>query len=267
MKDKDATSKIDTNKLLQMISSCHLGGVIDECVLNINEGTGEIQAVDITNSLIFLGKIKKITRNNISGEYGLGDLGLLIKFLGSMREETTTFKPKRRYLEFKRKDGRKKVNYLLTEPDMVSTKLDETDEKKDKKSVEGKLLKDTTVHIDITDSFINSFITNINMLSSKDVLIRYDGDEGVQFICGTENEHQINLLIEDGVEGDEGEEVDLRLNGEHLFSILSIIKATKGNDDPVSIHFEDQRPVVIKSGSITWSLIPLISTYNGDEGE
>ena len=82
---------IKTDPLLNMLKQIHLGGLIEECVLKIKDGVAKVEAVDITNSLIIICK-KTIMGKDISVDLGLGNIGILIKFLSTIDNDKLIFK-------------------------------------------------------------------------------------------------------------------------------------------------------------------------------
>ena len=53
-KSKTKKNTIRVTPFINMLKQIHLGGLLDECVLEIKEGKGHTESVDITNSLIVI---------------------------------------------------------------------------------------------------------------------------------------------------------------------------------------------------------------------
>lgn len=259
MSKKNKNLKIvKVTSFLTMLRQIHLGGLLEECVLTIKEGVGHVEAVDITNSLIVI-CTKSLMSKNVSAQLGLGNLDILIKFLSTIDNDKLHLKYNESNetsgFELKKSNGRRKLNYLLTQPDLIATQL-QSDEKK-KKDPYKKMLAMMDYKIALTSSFIKDFLSYINLLKTKDVSLEFDGSELVTFICGGTNDHKFELVLSTKVESDEDEsdEFNIKINGEFLAKILMAIDFD--NDNPPTLSFAEDKLVMIEDGNAAWALVPL----------
>jgi hypothetical protein len=252
-------SIVKNENLANMLRQVHLGGIIDECLLDINNGKGLIEAVDITNALIVVTK-GKIMDKGAEEQLGLGNLELLIKFLNTIEDDELAIDISNLYFTLKREDGRRKLEYLLTQPDLIATKVHEEDDDGDSYKKMKSLIENSA---DLTSTFIKDYLNYINMLKTKDTTISFDGDE-LTFICGGTDDHRFELTLSSEVEGEE-EGYDNKVNGEHLARILSIIDFDE--DDPPQIHMAEEKPVLVEDGNALWALLPLYAVQESEDDD
>lgn len=247
---------IKTASLLGMLRQIHLGGLLEECVLEIKDGVARVEAVDITNSLIIICQ-KTIMNKNISVDLGLGNIGILLKFLSTMDNDKLVFKHSDTGFELKKTNGRRKLDYLLTNPELIATQLQADEEKK--KDPLKKMHNMMGQKIELTQSFIKDFLSYINLLKTKDVSIEFDGDEEVAFICGGKNDHNFELILSTEAESEDEEDAFcIKVNGEYLANIFTTISFDE--DDPPMLSLAEDKLVMIENDSATWALVPLTVT-------
>jgi len=260
-KKKSSDSVIFTSLLLGMLKDCHLAGVMEECVLDISAGQGSIEAVDITNSLMVITK-SKITSKSISGSFGLGNLELLIKFLSMNNDKKMNVKNTSRQMNIKRIDGQRKLNYLLTDPELIATRLiddDDVDKPVDPLKKLSGLMKYKVI---ISEKIIKDFLSYIGMLKDKDITIEFDGKKYITVVCGGENDHQLRLKSKAKVKGKSKKAFGFKLNGEHLAHIFNVIEYDA--EDPPVMRFAKKKPTMITRKSTAWALMPVVGVEEED---
>lgn len=257
---KKSGSEIKTIGMLNILRRVHLGGAINECVVEISKGVGKIEAVDITNSIICIAG-GRVASKDISEEFGLGNVELLIKFLSTIEDEELSAKSASNVWTLKRNDGRRKMDYLLTNADLIGTnlKLEEEDDDPYEKMSEMMEYK-----AELTSTLIKDFLKFIGLLSTSDVTIIFDGEEELIFRLGAKDDHQIELSLSAEIEGEEGDGFQITINGEHLSKVFSVLEYDE--DDPPTIGFADnEKPVMIESGDSAWFLLPLSEEYEEED--
>jgi len=255
--------KIKTQNFIDLLNHVNLGGIISECIVSVNRGKAKVHAVDATQSLVV------ITHANIMSkttnlELGLGNVELLSKFLATIEDNDVTVKHANSIFTLMRKDGRRKLEYLLTQPEFISTKLVDEDSKKDPyKTMVGL----TTVNAELTSTFIKDYLNYINMLKTKDTTIVLDR-AGLKFICGGIDDHQFELTLSSDVESEDEDWFESKANGEHLAKVLNTVSNEYDQDEPPVIMLGERVPTVIENGTSLWALMPLYDTeQDGDEDE
>jgi hypothetical protein len=267
-KKKKTGNKILTTALINMLKQVHLGGVINECLLEVVKGEGQIEAVDMTNNLIVVSRWE-VMNKGAGAEFGLGNLDLLIRFLGTFDDEKSSFKHSESSLTIKRSDGRRKLSYLLTEPDLISSRLQFDADEEDSDTYET-MMEMVQYTAELTPTFLKDYLSYAGMVSRKDTTVVFDGEEKLSFVIGDEDDHQFELVLSNPVEemddADEGE-FTTRINGEHLMKIFSAIDYDE--EEPPTISIADGKPVIIQSGQqeewSMWALLPLMDSDMEEE--
>ena len=256
-------SIIKRQPCLDILRDVHLGGLLEECIIKINKGKAKVEAVDITNSLIVICN-KTIASKDITAELGLGNLDLLIKFLSTVEDSKLSFKYKDGSSKFElaRKDKRRKLNYLLTQPELIATQL-QIDEDLENEEPYDKMKNMMEYSVELSSSFVKDFLSFIKLLKTKDVSIEFDGEEEVTFVCGGTNDHKFELVLSAKVEGDEDDPFNIKINGDHIARIFEVIDF-KEDDDYPKLSFAEDKLVMIENGNTSWALVPL-TDISGEE--
>lgn len=255
-KEDDNESIIFKSKLLKLIKEVHLNGVLEECVLEIKNGKGSVMAVDITSNLIIITK-QKITSEDVNETLGLGNLEILSKFLSSMDEEKLKLTMTENQMEIKR--SKRKLLYLLSRPEMIGTSLP-SGKDEEKKDPYQKILKMMEGNVSLTQSFVKGILSYANILSTKDISLEIKNNL-LTCVCGAPNEHQIRITLENKTDSDE--DFSLKINGEHLTKIFSIIDFDK--ETPPILRFANEKPIMIDNGKTVWILMPLTDEIKTEE--
>jgi len=259
-KDKKRSKvKIKNQNFINILRNVHLGGIIEECLVDVNKGKAKIEAVDITESIIIITKANIMPKSSTM-ELGLGNLELLIKFLSTLDDSDINFNLSESYFTLKRSDSRRKLEYLLTQPEFISTKLNIEDDNEDPYK---KMVGLTDISAELTSTFIKDYLNYVGMLKTKDTTIK-TGEE-LTFICGGIDDHQFELVLSSDLEGDEDDAFENKVNGEHMAKILSTIEFDE--DEPPIIMLAENAPVIIENANTIWALMPLYDIQDTDEDE
>lgn len=250
--------KIATEGLLRLLRHCHLGGVLEEFVLNVKKGKGTVEAVDMTNSLVVISD-QKVMDKGTNASLGLGNVDLLVRFLSSM-EGDLSMKITANKLSISKGKGMRRFDYLLTQPDLVGTRL-VLDEDEDEDPYE-KFDNMMEFETELTEDFIKDLLSYISILATTDVVLQYDGD-AVTFVCGGTEDHRAKVVLQSNVtgEGDE-DEFELQLNGEHLARVLGVIDYDKKS--PPVLKFAEDKPIMIIVKNTSWALMPIAKEEEGE---
>ena len=261
---KKATIK--TEAMLSLLKQVHLGGVVEECSIAIKKGKGHIEVVDITDSMVIIAN-KTIAGKSISHELGFGNLELLISFLSTIEDSKIhmNYKTGNDYFVLRRADGRRKLNYLLTQVELIATNLSLEEDEEDIDAY--KQMKELMEYsVDLTPALIKDFLKYIAILKSKETTIHFDGEESITFLLGSKDDHQFELRLSEEVEflgDDDTIEFDMVINGEHLAKVFGAI--IFDDEDPPKLSFSEENPIMIEVEGISWSLKQLADFE--DEGE
>lgn len=259
-KDKN---RIITGALINMLKKVHLGGAINECLLQVHKGQGHIEAVDMTGNLIIISD-QVIWRSSDSEDLGLGNVELLIKFLGTLNDEKTSFKIEDLVFLIQRKDKRRKLTYQLSEPETIATRLVFEDDDDEEENAYEQIMEMVEYKADLTQNLVKDYLSYVTMTKQKDTRVVFK-DDTVIFKIGEHDDHKIELVLEnetEEIDDPDGDEFSVQVNGDHLSKIFSIIEFDDEDPPTISLSSKDGAPVIIQSGSeedeqTTWSLLPL----------
>lgn len=254
---KKSKKAIKTSGLVNLLKRVYLNGIFKECVLDIDKGTGRVEAVDITNSMIVVCS-GRVGSKDITEELGLGNVELLINFLSTIDDEEMKSAYDTNTWTIQRSDGRRKLDYLLTNSDLIVTNIN-LDEEEDEDVYE-KMSGMMEYKAELTATLIKDFTKFISLLTTKDVKIDFDGEDKLNFILGAPEDHQIQITLNAEIEGESGDGFEVTINGEHLKHVFSVIEYD--DDDPPTISFaDDETPVMVENGESAWFLQPLTGEY------
>lgn len=238
-----------TKILAKVLKECHLNGLIEECLLVIKKGKGSIEAVDPTNSLIAIIKGERVASKDVSSTLGLGDLALLIKFLSPITDKELSFDDTDEgRLTLRCKDKRKKLMYLLTEPELIPTRLAEEESKTE-------LIDDIiekSEEVELEEGPIRDFLSNITLLKTDTVRL-YGKEDLVMFECGESTGHMIEIVI---AKMTTFNKIEVRLSGDHLAKIFNTIDFD-GKVEPKLYFSKGASAVIVKNGKTLWALLPI----------
>lgn len=253
-KSSDSSSiSVVPGAFITLLKRVRLGGVLESCVIETTKkGIARVQAVDITNSLFLSISIASFENMKEEGVFGIGNIELLEKFFSSVEdEETVSMEVDDNRLVFKRK-GHGRLNYLLTEPDLIPTKEDYNEE-----SV-SKLLKQCEFGLDLSKKACDDFSSYMNMVKTKEAKLVFKKGK-VKLEGGSINEHQFSVELGKAnplkKKADEDSSFEIPVIGDQLVKVLSAIDFKK--EEP-TISFSENNPVVIKiDDENVWALVPI----------
>lgn len=242
---------IKTDATLALLNQVHLGGIINECVLDMEKGRATIEAVDITATIVFISSAS-IGSKRLSGEFGLGNIELFKRFLSTIKEPKLNVKITENRMMITRKDRRRTLDYLLSQPALIPTRLrlgDDDEDETDPAEVYSGMVE---AKAELSEGFVKDFSSYVATLKTKIVTIEV-GENDVIFILGPKSEHQFRLSLPLAEESEE--EFSLKVNGENLAKIFSILEFNE-EDDPVTIGLGDDKPIVIEAEGALWAISP-----------
>ncbi len=223
-------SKINANGLSAFFKKVYLNGVIGSCkVTTYEDGMWLVEAIDEQTSVLLSCQVNVGTKDE--WDLGIGDIGILMKWLTIVGADEIEIKKKDNKITFKNKK-KGNLNYLLSEIDSITTVLEvEGDE-----TPLDKILDHVKFQITLSKSDKESFISLMGVI--KPTIINLNIDKGkVSLTGGSENEHNFKLEIG---EVKTKESFNISIDGNALLNVLSVI-----NNEP-EIRFEKDIPVVIK---------------------
>lgn len=272
MKKRNKAKRIINPNLIEMLKQVNLNGTVNECLLSIKKGKGKIESIDMTGNLIVISHWK-VTKGFKTGEFGLGNINLLIKFLSTLIGGKSSFKINNNELSIKGNDGQRKLRYFLTEPELIATQLEfEEDETTD---IYQQIVDMVEYSAELTQEFVKDYLSYVSMVEQKDTIVKFDGEETFCLRIGERDDHQIELKLNTTVEVESEDEKSCspfvtKINGEHLAKIFSTLNYP--DDDSPTISITEDKSVIIRSNQSSnnftiWALQPLSDNEFEEEEE
>lgn len=251
---------------LDMLRKIHLGGAVNECVVVFDNGKASSEIVDVTNNIIILAdseinhkdKSFRIASEGFTAEIGIGNIEILMKFLSSIEDEKLNIKlsPEGDSLLLSSKKGNRRMNYLTSVTDLISTRL--VSHEKDEKDFRSHFLEMPEANMYITQQEAKDLTSYINLSRSKIVTIVVEEEKAI-FTIGSGTEHEFMVEIELDEEAED--EFKVKTNGENFAKVLSACVFV--DEDPTTIHVGPECPIVVTDNTTLWCLTPMEDT-DGD---
>jgi hypothetical protein len=237
---------VDAKKLASFLSKINLNGLLNECILQCGEEFVSASSIDPSN-IIFLSVQEDIDISPL-GDLGLGDIGIISKFVGDCPTEE---------LKLVRKDNRIvivhsgiELQYLLTDTSLITTsveygKLDE-------------IINNCGYAFKLTKEVKESFLYTTNLLRVKTASIVVE-NKVVFLTGGLANEHSFRLEageLEDFSEDPSfTESFVCSFYADYIKAVFSVLDFKKG-EEPMII-FSPDYPMVVQEANNSWAVFPL----------
>lgn len=241
--------KIKRDTFKTILTHCHLGGLVQECNLEIHKGSASIFAIDASNTMIIMADGYKVAKGKVKETIGLGNLEIILKFLSTLSDKRITAETDENTLTLRRPDGRRRLDYMLTDPNLISTQMEDAESLSDKRKQKAKFLSGRTHTFEGDSQFIKDLQSYLNTLKIKTTWVGIDeDDEVIRIRCGSENDHQFVLDI-DEFEIEEEKHYSRKFDGDFISKVLSCVNGSK----PVTIGIS-QEALFITQGKTTWGI-------------
>ena len=263
---------VDRKALIGALRKAHLGGLIPELAVSFKKGYISIEAVDAANVVASIIRQKVYRPRNISMEVGFGNVELLIKFLGSLgsKKLDLMFTDEMDRMVVCREDRRRKLNYLLTDFEMIisrilSSKGDPIDPYEHTK----KLMRFKVV---LTETIIKDTLSFLAFFKEKGNTIVLTVSNGVvRFTCGAKEAHMADLILSNELMDSEtddpcdDDDFEMTVDGEYFSRVLSVIDYVKDEPPVLFIGDGSKGPIMIENAGSAWAMVPTAETDISDE--
>jgi hypothetical protein len=246
----------DGLKLLRLLKRAHLGGIIEEAVVDLDAYS--IQAVDITNSLFL--KVAEESDVEDIGEIGIGNLALVCKYLDTFKGEVSISKDGNRLIIGSK--GRGKLKYLTTDPEFIPTAVKEGDI--------DSLLAPCVISVALDKAACADVATYFGLIKPKSANFSFDPKtKEVRLDSGLKSDHQFTLPIGKGkiVDGKKANEAfGVEVYSEHINAVFAVLEWPDKHKP--SLFMKAEHPIVIQQDDDNiWALLPLEPTAEEDKKE
>ena len=233
------------NDLSHILSNVFLGGIIEGCLLQVEDNNVFIQAMDLTDS-VFVQTVAELELKDC--ELGIGTLSVFTKYLESIKDVDTTLVLKGNRFVIKSKDG-VRVSYLLTEPDFIASYDDEWKEIGDLVEEELKNFDESMV---LDKEAIDKFLNVSKHFENNSVTFKVDGKGNVHLNAGPESGHQFDVKIG---KIEDVDQCSIKLYSDNVTAVFKAIDYEK--EPKMYISSEDDSPIVITNTATSWILRPM----------
>jgi len=235
----------DGSKLLRLLRRVHLGGLIEEAVVNLDSYS--IQAVDITSSL-FANIAEEGDIDGI-GEIGIGNLSLVCKYLETFKGEVALEMDGNRLIISS--SGRGKLKYLTTDPEFIPTAIKEGD-------VES-LLGQCIISVVLEKSVCADIVTYFGLIKPKSAKFKYDPkSKSIVVESGLASDHQFSFQVGKAKIISEGKApFSVEVYSEHIGAVFNVLDWSDEKEKPC-LFMQDKHPIIIQQNENNlWALLPL----------
>lgn len=242
---------IQSDLLSRMLSDVYLNGVIKECVIVIKENVAYVNAIDMTTSIFVQAKTPAELED---GKMGISDINLLIKCLNFMSGAAVKATKHDNRLEMVPKKG-SKVNYLLSEVDLIPTYKEELD---NVDVIEDELEDgDYLESVPLTETIVSEIVQSIALLGHNSVVLTVNKRGHIAAHSGTESEHQSEVFVG---KVENKSPFSIKFYSTHLTNILNRIDFTK---EP-KLYLSKTSPLIVITESSSWMLQPISGNPEDD---
>lgn len=252
---------VNTEKFLRTLRKVNLNNTIEEIVVVFEKKGCFVEAIDISNSIIysaseiiFKNKIEKIT-------LGLSNIDFLIKFLKTVKEKTVLLSIEKNKLIISRKDKKRQMIFLLSDSSLIPTMIKKENKKEDVKKV---LLKLMDISLDLKKDIIEDIKKLISFSKSTICCVEYKNSK-INIIIGEKTRHQFKVVIDKNITKlkNNVDSFTLFFNAEYFLRILNVIDEL----DEITLKFGKDNPIIIEENQFFWALTPNIDNDESEENE
>ncbi len=246
LEDNQVKSKkkiFNAEPLKNLLERVFLSGTMVECLMKVKGSVGHIVALDMTNTV--LADVKESLPGLDDGEYGIGKLDTLVRFLNICKLEDLTYSITEKWLTLRR-PGHGKFSILLLENDMVGTQTE-----KDPEIV--KNMKQCPYKINLTGEFIEDALSYIGLVSGQ--LVSFHAREDGRVILENTTTEIERFEANVGQIKDLKKPFSVAVYSEQLSRIFGVLKTSEDDNIPSALFLDEDRPVIIRQDvSNVWAL-------------
>ncbi len=238
------------NTFSSLLRRVHLGGIIGECVVNIEEGSVTIEALDCSNS-VFVHASAKVADEG-STVFGLSNISTLSRFLDKGEDAQLDISKKKGsdadWLVAKRK-GHGSVRLLLTDVEEIPTNVND-DRAKDN------ILKTTKVVLPLKETICNRLVELISLVGASAIQLTSKGGT-IKASAPRSDPQQFETSLGKVTKG-KGKDFSVKVFTEHLLPVLKELDF--GDSKKPKLLLGAKSPVVIQQNKNScWALMPVQS--------
>jgi len=233
-------------KLVPLLESVYLGGIIDECVLSVKDGTVSVKAMDMTTSVYVQGSCATDLKDD---QMGIGNMSLFIKYLRSYNSSEMEFIHNDNVLTVK-PEGGSTLKYLLAETDFVPT-YDAEWEDISEDPIET-AIGNADYSTLIQESAAQEFLKLMSLFKPNTVTVSVSKRGLITLHGGNSTEHQFDVQV--GKVKIENSIDPIKLYGANITAVFSVLDFTS----EVTMHLVSGE-LLLTTEVASWVLRPISS--------
>ncbi|KKN43510.1 hypothetical protein LCGC14_0702330 [marine sediment metagenome] len=243
---KKQQGEANSKELLELLGGVHLNGTIDECVLQIENGKGSIQAVDMSNSLCVCceGTVEGLEE----GRHGLINIGTICKFLDGVGDDDKVKLSIRDGKQLSLKANKSEIRTTLLSPDEIPTAVS-------KSGIKKKLLEQAEGSFAITLASIKE-VVYCHSLVPVNSAVFYE-NRGWLFARSPEGDQEFNVRL--GKADNIGPETSVEVYTTYLIPILKYLLQQQEGDEKILVYMNNGKPLIISYRNNLWAITPIAS--------
>lgn len=240
----------DGTNLSRLLRRIHLGGIIEEAVVDMDSCSS--QAVDVTNSLF----LKVATESSIEnvGVVGIGNLSLVCKYLDTFKGEIDISKEGNRLIIAGK--GRGNLKYLTTDPEFIPTTVEEG-------NIES-LLEPCVVSVDLEKQACADISIYFSLIKAKAATLTFDPKTKMFTLdSGLSSEHQFNFPLGKGtvISGKAAKsKFSVNIYSEHIGAIFNVLEWPAEEPPPILLMAPEHPVIICQDEENMWAMLPLAQT-------
>ena len=234
----------ESDTLQHLLSRVHLKGIIEECVLVVEDGIASVQAIDISNT-VFLSATEKIPELP-NATIGIGNLTTICKFLTDAKKLELSLLPKK-WLLLKRK-GFGQIKSQLLDAKSVPTAVEEPVEHK-------ALAAKMQVELELSQKCVEELNYFTSLITTKSLVL--SAKKGIVSIHSNPNDpQQFRFVLTKKAKKDYEGSVCVFTN-----FLLAVMQTLAWADDKKSkpvLMMGDEQPLLIQQNKTNyWAVVPI----------
>lgn len=235
-------TQIKTKELLHFLNSVYLNSLIEECVLDTEKFT--INSVDMSNSIFIQSKLLNCDLESDQPYIGIGNLGLLVKYLNKVSSDEINLIVKENRLILKPEGTRAKFKYLLSDPEVIPNAM-----YKSKKDLRRNFEKNVSATKTINDKLKSEILLYTSLIDTNSITFSVKNKK-LSISGGEKTEHNFNIFV--GKMKGKIDDCNILFYKNHIELVLSIL------DEPEFLIGDDSPLIIKENDDKFYALVPLV---------
>ena len=235
-------TQIKTKELLHFLNSVYLNSLIEECVLDTEKFT--INSVDMSNSIFIQSKLLDCDLESDQPYIGIGNLGLLVKYLNKVSSDEINLTVKENRLILKPEGTRAKFKYLLSDPEVIPNAM-----YKSKKDLRRNFEKNVSATKTINNKLKSEILLYTSLIDTNSITFSVRNKK-LSISGGEKTEHNFNIFV--GKMKGKIDDCNILFYKNHIELVLSIL------DEPEFLIGDDSPLIIKENDDKFYALVPLV---------